>query len=309
MKYTKPILVKEIAEIIGAVVKGNGNLQIAGQNEIHVVEEGDITFVDNQKYYDKALASKASAVIIDRDDIDLPEGKVMLIVNDPLGAMNKLTQKFCPFISSSKMIADDAEIGEGTVIQPNVFIGNKVKIGKNCLIHSNVSIYDNSEIGDNVIIHSCSVLGADAYYFQKRDDGWHKYFSSGKTVIEDDVEIGAHCAVDRGVSGDTRIGKGTKLDNFAHVGHDTIIGKHCLIGAQVGIAGVTIIEDEVILWGQVGVNKDLVIGKGAVVLATSAVDKNLEGGKVYFGVPAIEARKKWRELAAMRKLPDILDNL
>ncbi|GHV47043.1 hypothetical protein FACS1894180_9580 [Bacteroidia bacterium] len=123
------------------------------------------------------------------------------------------------------------------------------------------------------------------------------------------MEIGANCAVDRGVTGDTSIGDGTKLDNFVHIGHDTIIGKRCLFGAQVGISGVCVIEDDVTVWGQSGINKDLRIGKGAIILGTSAVDKNLEGGKIYFGVPAIEARKKWRELAALKQLPEILEKL
>ncbi|MDR2511719.1 MAG: UDP-3-O-(3-hydroxymyristoyl)glucosamine N-acyltransferase [Bacteroidales bacterium] len=309
MKFEKSISIAELAKIIGADVKGGKDVEITGMNEIHIVEEGDITFVDNRKYYDKALISRATAIIIDKDDVDCPDGKVLLFSKDPLMAFNRLTSHFMKFIPSEKAIAGDVEIGAGTIIQPNVFVGNNVKIGKNSLIHSNVSIYDNTIIGDDVIIHSCSVLGADALYFQRREDGWHKFLSSGRTVIGNDVEIGANCAVDKGVTGDTTIGDGTKLDNFVHVGHDTVIGKRCLIGAQVGISGVCIIEDDVTVWGQSGINKSLHIGKGAVVLGTSAVDKDLEGGKVYFGVPAIEARKKWRELAALRQLPEILEKL
>jgi UDP-3-O-[3-hydroxymyristoyl] glucosamine N-acyltransferase len=309
MRFKKALSVSEIAGIISAEIKGSATVLLTGMNEVHVVEEGDITFVDNQKYYEKALNSKATAIIIDRNDVECPDGKVFLLSNDPLTAFNKLTSYLVKFTPSAKAIADDAVIGENTIIQPNVFIGNNVQIGKNCIIHSNVSIYDNTIIGDNVIVHSCSVLGADAYYFQRREDGWHKFLSSGRTVIGNDVEIGANCAVDRGVTGDTTIGDGTKLDNFVHVGHDTIVGKRCLLGAQVGISGVCIIEDDVTIWGQAGINKDLRIGKGAVVLGTSGVDKDLESGKIYFGVPAIEARKKWRELAALKQLPDILDKL
>jgi UDP-3-O-[3-hydroxymyristoyl] glucosamine N-acyltransferase len=163
-------------------------------------------------------------------------------------------------------------------------------------------VYDHSVIGNNVILHSNCVIGADAYYFQRRPEGYKKLESCGRTVLEDDVEIGAMTAVDRGVSGDTTIGKGTKIDNHVQVGHDTVIGKHCLIGAHCAIAGVTVIEDEVILWARVSVNKDLVIGAKAVVFAMSGIDKSLEGGKKYWGVPAEEARKKWRELAQIRKL-------
>ncbi|MEG2665751.1 MAG: UDP-3-O-(3-hydroxymyristoyl)glucosamine N-acyltransferase, partial [Bacteroidales bacterium] len=206
-------------------------------------------------------------------------------------------------------VSPTASIGEGSIIQPNVFIGNHVKIGRNCIIHANVSIYDYTEIGDHVIIQANAVIGGDAYYFQRTEKGFRKFESSGRTILHDHVEIGALCAVDKGVSGDTIIGEGTKLDNFVQIGHDTHIGKHCLIGSHCAVAGVSTIKDHVMLWGNVMINKDLVIGEGAVVLATSAVDKSLEGGKAYFGCPAIEARKKWRELAAMRALPDLLEKL
>ena len=141
----------------------------------------------------------------------------------------KLVKKFKPFEACNSQISETAEIGEGTIIQPNVFIGNHVKIGKNCLIHSNVSIYDNTIIGDNVIIHANSVLGADAYYFQRRPEGYRKLESCGRVIIRDNVEIGALCSIDKGVSGDTTIDCGTKLDNHCQVGHDTYIGKNCLI--------------------------------------------------------------------------------
>ena len=200
------------------------------------------------------------------------------------------------------MISPSARLGKGTVVQPGTFIGNNVTIGKDCLIHANVSIYDHCVIGDRVILHSGSVIGADAYYFQRRHDGWKKLESCGRVVIEDDVEVGALTSIDKGVSGDTIISQHSKIDNHVQIGHDTFIGRCCLIGAHCAIAGVTRIEDEVTLWARVSVNKDLVIGRKAVVYALSGVDKSLEGGKVYYGVPAEEARKKWREIAKMRKL-------
>ena len=160
-----------------------------------------------------------------------------------------------------------------------------------------------------MIIHSGAVLGADAYYFQRRPEGWKKLESCGKVVIEDNVEIGAATTVDKGVSGNTMISFGSKLDNHVQIGHDTFVGRHCLIGAHCAIAGVTRIEDDVILWARVSVNKDLVIGKKAVVLAMSGVDKSLEGGKTYWGVPADDPRKKWKEIAAVKMLPDLLRKL
>ncbi|MDR0438018.1 MAG: UDP-3-O-(3-hydroxymyristoyl)glucosamine N-acyltransferase [Bacteroidales bacterium] len=309
MKFPKPHTLAELADFLGATAIGAPDFVITGMNEIHTVEVGDITFVDHPKYYEKALNSAATTILINSSDVACPEGKALLISQDPFADFNRLTTKFRPFVASAKMISDTVAIGEGTIIQPNVFIGNHVKIGKNCVIHANVSIYDHTEISDDVIIHSGSVIGADAYYFQRKPEGYRKFLSSGKVILENRVEVGANTCIDKGVSGDTIIGEGTKMDNFVQIGHDAIIGKNCLIGSHSAIAGVTKIEDDVVIWGQVVVNKDLVIGKGAVILATSAVDKTLEGGKTYFGMPAIEARKKWRELAALRNLPDLLSKL
>lgn len=305
MKFIPALTLKGVAELINAEFVGNPDFQITGLNEIHMVEPGDITFVDHPKYYNKALNSKATTIIINTK-VECPEGKALLFHEKPFDAFITLIRKYKPFESSSQNISPSATIGEGTVIQPCAFIGNHVKIGKNCLIHSNVSIYDHCIIGDNVVIHANSVLGADAYYFQRRPEGYKKFESCGNVIIDDDVEIGALCSIDRGVTGNTHICKGTKLDNHCQIGHDTYIGQNCLIGSHAAIAGVTRIEDDVLLWGRVSINKDLVIGKGAIVLATSAVAKSLEGGKTYFGAPAIEAPKKWRELAALRQLPDFM---
>lgn len=309
MKFSKTYLLKEISEIINAEIIGDENFPVKGINEIHMVKEGDITFVDHPKYYDKALNSNATIIIINKK-VEVPEGKALLYSEDPFVAYNTLTRKFNPFIAATASISETAKIGEGTVIQPGVFIGNNVTIGKNCIIHANASLYDGIIIGDDVIIHANTVIGGDAYYFQKREDGYHKMHTCGNVILKDKVEIGALCTIDRGVSGDTIINEGTKFDNHVQVGHDTHIGKHCLIGAFCAIAGVTVIEDNVLIWAKVSINKDIVIKEGAVILATSAVDKTLEGGgKVYFGAPADDVRKKWREMAAIRKLPELIKKL
>lgn len=308
MQLNPALTLKQVAEIINAEYIGDANFLVSGLNEIHKVQKGDLTFVDHPKYYAKALNSNATTILINKK-VDCPEGKALLISEDPFSDYVKLVKKFRPFESSDVPVSKKAQIGEGTIIQPGAFVGNNVIIGKNCLIHANVSIYDHTIIGNNVIIHSNSVIGADAYYFQKKEGKFRKFESCGRVIIEDNVEIGALCSIDKGVSADTIIGNGTKMDNHIQIGHDTIIGKNCLIGAHCAIAGVTEIEDDVILWAKVAINKDLVIGKGAVILATSAVDKSLEGGKTYFGAPAEEARKKWRELVALRRLPDIIDKL
>ena len=300
MKFKIPQTLSSIANIIKVDFVGNDNFEILGINEIHVVEKGDIVFVDHPKYYDKALNSAATTILINKE-VDCPNGKSLLISDDPFRDFNKITRHFNPFISSKVSVSETASIGENTVIQPNVFVGNNVKIGKNCVIHSNVSIYDNTIIGDNVTIHSNTVLGADAFYYKNRPTGFDKLISVGRVVLEDNVDLGASCTIDKGVTGDTTIGAGTKIDNQVHVGHDTVIGKKCLIASQTGIAGCVIIEDEVTLWGQVGTNSGITIGKGAVILGQTGVTKSVVGGKTYFGTPISESREKLKEIAGIRR--------
>ena len=294
MKFPKTYPLQEIASIIGCEYVGESNFPVQGMNEIHVVESGDIVFVDHPKYYDKALQSAATIVLINKN-VDCPAGKALLISDDPFRDFNKLTSYFKPFQSSNISISTSAKIGKGTVIQPNTFIGNNVTIGKNCLIHSNVSIYDHTVIGDNVIIHAGTILGADAFYYKKRETGFDQLISGGRVVIKNNVGIGALCTIDKGVTGDTTIGEGTKIDNQVHVGHDTIIGKKCLIASQTGIAGCVIIEDEVTLWGQVGTTSGITIGTKAVVLGQTGVTKSIEGGQSYLGTPVEESREKLKQ--------------
>jgi UDP-3-O-[3-hydroxymyristoyl] glucosamine N-acyltransferase len=308
MKFPKTHTLKEIATIIGTTYVGADDFPVLGMNEIHVVTSGDIVFVDHPKYYDKALQSAATIVLINKE-VECPEGKALLISDDPFRDFNTLTKHFRPFVAANVSIAASATIGENTVIQPNCFIGNNVIIGKNCLLHANVIVYDNSIIGDNVIIHSGTVLGADAFYYKKRPDGFDQLLSGGRVVIEDNVSIGALCTIDKGVTGDTTIGAGTKLDNQVHVGHDTVIGRKCLIASQTGIAGCVIIEDEVTLWGQVGTTSGITIGTKAVIMGQTGVTKSVEGGKSYFGTPIEESREKLKQLANIKRIPEILEKL
>ena len=300
MKFIKTLSLKQIASLLQVEYVGNPNFEISGINEIHVVEKGDIVFVDHPKYYDKALNSAATTILINKN-IECPVGKSLLISEDPFRDFNKITTYFNPFIASKESISSSAIIGENTIIQPNVFIGNNVKIGKNCTIHPNVTIYDNSVIGNNVTIHANTVLGADAFYYKNRPEGFDKLISGGRVVLDDEVDLGASCTIDKGVTGDTKIGKGTKIDNQVHVGHDTVIGKKCLIASQTGIAGCVIIEDEVTIWGQVGTNSGITIGKGAIILGQTGVTKSVAGGKSYFGTPISESREKLKEMAEIKR--------
>jgi UDP-3-O-[3-hydroxymyristoyl] glucosamine N-acyltransferase len=308
MKFSKTHSLQEIASIINCNFIGDANFPVKGMNEIHVVTAGDIVFVDHPKYYDKALQSAATIVLINKE-VECPEGKALLISNDPFRDFNTLGKHFMPFVAATASISASAKIGKNTVVQPNCFIGNNVSIGDNCLIHANVTLYDNTIIGNDVIIHSGSILGADAFYYKKRPDGFDQLLSTGRVVVKDKVGIGALCTIDKGVTGDTTIGEGSKLDNQVHVGHDTVIGKKCLIAAQTGIAGCVIVEDEVTLWGQVGTTSGITIGKKAVVMGQTGVTKSIKGGKSYFGTPIEESREKLKELAYIKRIPEILKKL
>lgn len=308
MKFPQPQTLKQIAELIDCDYVGNPEFPILGMNEIHVVEAGDIVFVDHPKYYDKALNSAATIILINKE-VKCPEGKALLVSSDPFRDFNKLTDNFKPFIISSITISDTAVFGNNTVIQPNCFIGHNVVVGDNCIIHSNVSIYDDTVIGNNVTIHSGSVLGANAFYYKKRLDGYDRLKSGGRVVIENNVDIGACCTIDRGVSADTIIGEGSKLDNQIQIGHDTILGKKCLIASQTGIAGCVVVGDNVTIWGQVGVKSGITIANGTILYAQSGLGHSTDENKTYFGSPAGEAREKFKELAYIKKLPDIIKKI
>lgn len=308
MNFKKAISVAAIAELIDAEVIGDGTALVTGINEIHKVRTGDLTFVDVQKYFNKSLTSAASFVILN-ERIDCPEGKTLLLHPEPFSAYNFLTQHFQPFEYLQGTVSASAKIGEGTIIEPNAVIGNHVTIGKNTLIRANVVIHAHTTIGDNVIIQSGTVIGTDAFYYKKRATGFEKWHACGRVLIENDVEIGACCTIDKGVSGDTIIGEGTKIDNHCHIAHGVVVGKRCLLAAQVGIAGKTIIEDDVTLLGQVGVSPSITIGTKAVISAQSGVSKSLAGGKAYFGSPALPIREHHKQAAALRKMPELLQKL
>jgi len=311
MQFPSPVSAEWIADFINAKISGNKSSFASGINEIHKVKEGDIVFVDHPKYYDTCLNSAATFIIINADK-EAPEGKTLLIVEDPFEAYLKIVKHFRPFSPSDKMISETAKTGVNTVIMPNVFLGNHVIIGNHCIIHPNVSIYDECIIGDNVEIHSGTIIGSDAFYFntKKNRKSWYKKMDScGQVIIEDNVEIGANCTIDRGVSDSTIIGMGTKLDNLIHVGHDVVMGKNCLIAAQVGIAGGTVLGDGVTLWGQVGVNKTISIGDNAIVMGQGGVTSSIEGNKTYWGTPIQEFYSKRKELVLIKRLPEIWEKI
>lgn len=311
MKFPSPVSITWLSSLIGAELIGDENAFANGINEIHKVEEGDLVFVDHPKYYDKCLQSAASFIIIN-NVVECPPGKALLIVPQPFEAYLTIVRHFRPFTPAHIMVSDSAVIGANSYIAPGAFIGHHVTIGEHCRIAPGAVIMDHCVIGNNVVIQSGTVIGSDAFYYNTRKDRevWYRRMEScGRVVIHDDVEIGAGCTIDRGVTSDTVIGRGTKLDNMVHIGHDTVVGKNCLFAAQVGIAGAVEIKDGVVLWGQVGVSKTLTIGENAVVLAQSGIPGDLEGGKIYWGTPTDEAGIKKRELIWMKRIPEMWDKL
>lgn len=304
----KSTTLKDIAAIINAEYIGNDLHIISGFNEIHRVTNGDLVFVDHPKYYEKALQSAATTILINKE-VECPEGKALIIHEEPFTAFNKLTRHFKPKQYSNQFTSSSAIIGVNTIIMPGAFIGNNVSIGDNCILNPNVIVYDNCQIGNNVVIHAGTIVGSDAFYYKNRRTHFEQLDTCGNVVIEDNVHIGANCTIDKGVTSDTIIGKGTIIDNLVHIAHDVTIGEMCLFAANIGIAGCCTIGNRVTLWGQVGISSNITIGDDAVIQAQSGVGENVPAGKVFFGSPAADAKSKMREVFALKQLPSLIHKL
>lgn len=301
MKFDKEYSAKAIADWIDAEVIGDKEQEFSGMNEIHKVEKGDIMFVDVAKYFNKALKSAATGIILN-EKIEAPEGKVLFVVDRPFDAYEKLASRFHQFEYLNKNIHQTAKIHPSAKLEPGVVIGADVRIGENTIIQANCYIGSKTEIGSDVWIQPNTTIGSEAFYYKKEEGRYRKWTSLGKVVIEDDVVIGSNCSIDKGVSGITRIGQGTRMDNLVQIGHGVVIGKHCLIAAQVGIGGKTILEDHVTLYGQVGIANNLHLEKGTVLQAQSGLSKDTKEDTVYFGTPADEVRQRLKELATLKRL-------
>ena len=303
MKFDKAYALESFCALFGFDFFGDKEHLVLGINEIHMVENGDIVFVDHPKYYEKALLSAATTIIIDKK-VDCPKGKALIIHDRPFDAFNTITRHFMPQRNVNDLPSKTVEVS--AQIHANVQLGNNVRIGKNSILYSGVVIMDNVTIEDNVIIGANSVIGHNAFYYKKKIEGYDRLHTCGRVLIESDVEIGALCSIDAGVTGMTKIGRGTKIDNLVQIGHDTQIGEHCLFAAGVGIAGCVRIASHVTFWGQVGCASDVSIGEGVTVLAQSGISKDLESGKTYFGSPCGEVKEKFKEMAALRMLPEFI---
>ena len=306
MKFKNPIPISDIAAWIDATIIGDSTGTASGINEIHHVEVGDITFVDHEKYYDFTLKSAASFIIINKK-IDAIPDKTILFCEQPFDAYTLICEKTHPIQHSLAPIASNAKIGKNTIIYPNVYIGHNVTIGDNCIIHPFVAIYDNTIIGNDVIIHANSTIGKDAFYYKNKGTHFTKMPTIGNVVIADQVEIGAGNTIDAGVSIATTIGRGTKTDGQVHIGHDVVVGENCIICAQVGIAGNSKIGNFVTLYGKAGVSKNITLADGTQIMGASSIGKSTEKGKAYLGTPAEELRTVARQLAIIKKLPELWD--
>ncbi|MBW8360333.1 MAG: UDP-3-O-(3-hydroxymyristoyl)glucosamine N-acyltransferase [Weeksellaceae bacterium] len=301
MTFNQPQTLNYIAELIGAKMIGDENFPVYGTNEIHRVKGGEIVFVNHPKYYEKALNSPATVILIDKEVV-CPPGKALLVSDDPFRDFNVINTHFTRIYNFTEEL-HDIEVGEGTHIHPSAVLGNDIKIGRNCIIFPNVVIGDRTVIGDHVIIQANTVLGGDAFYYRKLNGNYDRLISVGNVVIGDRVEIGNNCSIDRGVTDSTIIGEGSVLDNQIQIGHDTVIGKRVLIASQTGIAGCCIIEDDVTVWGQVGMASGVRVASGTVMLAKSGVNRDLEKG-TYFGPLAEEFKQYLRKEVKLRNLLD-----
>ncbi|MES2663879.1 MAG: UDP-3-O-(3-hydroxymyristoyl)glucosamine N-acyltransferase [Pseudomonadota bacterium] len=300
MKFDRAHSIAEIAEMVQCKYVINGTFHVTGINEIHNVVVGDICFVDHPKYYDKALMSAASVIIINQE-VDCPEGKAIIISETPFLHFNLLSNYFSPF-RAFPLVKNGGAIGENTQIMTGAIVHPDAVIGSDCTIFPGVVIYSGCELGNNVIIHANTVIGADAFYYNKKEGRYTRMHSCGKVFIGDNVEIGALCSIDKGVSSNTIIAQGSKLDNQIHIGHDTRLGENCLLAAATVIAGCVEIGNNVTIWGQVAIASNVKIGDNVEILAKSGVSKDLEAGKRYFGSPAEEARTKMKEMAKLKQL-------
>ncbi len=305
MKLNRSYNLQEIADWLGLPFSGDPFTTITGISDVYHATHQDITFADNDKYFELANQSNASVIIVEKG-INAETEKGLIFSSDAFETYNKLVTLLFPLKLQNQLIHPEAIIGENTIIYPSAYIGEQVKIGNHCTIHPNVTIYGPCEIGNNVTIYAGSVIGMDSFYFKRDVAAYHKLKAVGGVVISDNVEIGAQCTIERGLAAQTSIGKGTKIGNAVQIGHDTTIGQNCFVAAQTAIGSNVIIEDEVTIWAQVGIQKNIVIGREAVVLGQSGVTKSLDGGKIYFGLPAVESREKMKELAYIKQIPALL---
>ncbi|MCF7885342.1 MAG: UDP-3-O-(3-hydroxymyristoyl)glucosamine N-acyltransferase [Candidatus Marinimicrobia bacterium] len=326
------LTLNKIAEIVDGDLEGDGSAIVHDVAEIQNAGKGEITFLGNPKYEHFVNDTEAEAIIVDQD-YDGQYKNLIKVKNVNL-AFSKMLDHFRPsppkpepkieksafvsekailgvdiYIGHNVVVEDGAVIENGAVIKSNSYIGVDSRVGANALINPRVTIYHNCTIGEDVIIHSGTVIGSDGYGYTRTDGGIEKIPQKGGVVIEDNVEVGANCTIDRGTISDTRIGRGTKLDNLIQLGHNVKVGKYCFIVAQTGIAGSTTIEDGVTIAGQVGIAGHIRIGKGARIAAKSGITKDVPPDTTMFWYPAREQRQARKDIINIRRISKLKDRV
>lgn len=322
----------ELAEYVGGRVCGDQSVAIKSASTLGRAGTGEISFLANAKYEKLLSTTKATAVIVgsEKPGIDVP----LLIAEDPYYAFMQIMVLLhghrkhkkigigphASIADSAKIgadcdihnfasIADDARVGDGCIIYPGAYIGEGVNIGSDCIIYPNVTIYDACQIGNRVIINANTSIGEDGFSYATHKGVHHKIPQTGIVVIEDDVEIGVNCAIERGTLGDTVIGQGSKLGDLVTIGHGSKVGSHCLLVAQVGIAGSTNLGHHCVVGGQVGIVGHINIGNYVTIAAQAGVINNIPDGKIILGAPAIEASQGKRAYSMIQYLPDMRQSI
>lgn len=333
MSETKTLTIAELAEAAGGRIIGDGALHVARVANLETAGDGDIAYFEDEKFFDKARESRATCLIVTREFVSSQKnesGSTLIEVAKPKLAFALIAEilhpqkRREPFVHESAAIAESADIdltvfvgphvsigertriGAGTRIEAGVVIGDHVVIGRDCILHPGVVLYDNVTVGERVILHAGVCIGADGFGYVRGDVSYHKFPQVGTVVIEDDVELGAHTCVDRAALGRTRIGRGTKIDNMVHVGHNCDIGERVVIAAQTGISGSVVIEDDVVIGGQVGFGDHIRVLSGAVIGSKAGIlpGKIVRPG-VWWGIP-IQPLDEYKRLNAhLGHLPEM----
>jgi UDP-3-O-[3-hydroxymyristoyl] glucosamine N-acyltransferase len=322
----------EIAERLGCKLEGDATLEITGVAGIEEASAGELTFLVNRKYRPALARTHASAVLVDRD----AEAVEMALLRSPNPYLDFARAielfhpppDYSPGIHPTAVVAKSARVGSGAHVGPYCYVDDDVEIGRRAVLHSFVTIYRGARIGDDFFAHAHAcvreqcrigdrvllqngvVVGSDGFGFARQEDGrWYKMRQAGISVVEDDVEIQAHSAIDRATVGQTRIGRGTKIDNFVQVGHACEVGEDTVLCGQVGLAGTTRVGNRCILAGQVGVAGHLTIGDGATLTAQSGVPTDIPPGAVYSGYPAMDNLAWRKSVAVFNRLPELQTEL
>jgi UDP-3-O-[3-hydroxymyristoyl] glucosamine N-acyltransferase len=324
-----------IANFINGKILGDENASISGVSPIESVQNGQLSFVAQEKFADYISNSEASVIIVSEKFVKNQDYKpTLIVVEDAYLSFQVLMNLYQQmkeekrtgieqpssisesadlgeevFVGAFSYISEKVKIGNGTQIHPQVFVGKNVRIGDNCIIYSGAKIYDYCVIGDNCIIHSNSVVGSDGFGFQPSKDGYQKIPQLGNVVLEDNVEIGSNCSIDRGTIGSTVIGEGTKIDNLIQIAHNVKLGKNNVIAAQAGIAGSTVIGDWNMIGGQTGIVGHIKIGNQVRIQAQSGVNASVEDGQTLYGSPAIAAGDYRRNYVHFRNLTEIVKRI